>query len=671
MEDQDAFKTASQYILSDNLEEFKRRYNDRKDIDSIKDKNGQNLLMFACQHNRKEFIKYLVENKLIDINHVDKQKKNCLFYIRQDETSTIYFLVENGVDVFQSNIVRLLCRDIQSLKIKYSDKKTKNPDIIFSTMENYGKTLGVYQHWFIYTYLIKYINGEETYIDFMNKSYKNLLDYEHKIFENILETIEYIIKNIELQLRVFKDHEGFDTTEEYKTQLKNYLEQGFNFFKLKINNTKYIKLIKSLLAKECKDIECYKKSVEIIIKTYEKYIYILKEVRDSVNIIIEARRKYYERIEIKKSLLLEEEKENEKNKKKPKHICKDKICDEISIQATKEEIRQDFVKFTDDLEITLKWNNNIEEIKDIRQKFFNEDREMPFFTREELQDKLSSSERKIYQFIVFKYIKNYLIYVISQIDKNKKNTFKLILYGGGCIEYYSKGMRKTNDLDFKMYPRAGNIPEQNTLDKQLMFLESFVLPYISNRTVNLVEILNGDCEDSTRFFKSWKDKLLKEYDNFRFKYIYDSSRGIVKISVNAVNKITRKEMDIPIIDISMYKDQTKLIPSTEIKLAKSSSVFLLEKETLKDIYNSYIDEYVKLIADAIKEDELVYIKPVSGIPVIDTVKFVGEKAKEQLRALEMSEKKTDGKKRRSVKRRSVKRRSVKRRSVKRRSRRKF
>jgi hypothetical protein len=170
------------------------------------------------------------------------------------------------------------------------------------------------------------------------------------------------------------------------------------------------------------------------------------------------------------------------------------------------------------------------------------------------------SYKRSYEVLIFNYIKEYLLYIISKSYNLSKDKYGiLVLQGGACVQHFSNARRITSDLDYKFYPLPQNLTK-TTIEMQYNFLKNNILPYISlidvkkilrERKLESVFINEDSSESST---KKTIDILLL-YD-LSFKCTFQEKRGIIKIylKVKLSESVT---FNLSLIDISLYKKDDK------------------------------------------------------------------------------------------------------------------
>ena len=652
------FNQAIKFIEKNDLENFKK-------LDDINIKNhiNENLLMYACKNNNLDFIKYIIENKLLDINSLNKESLNCLYYINyeteEDENNVkniLNFLIENNIDVFKPT--QRKTNIFLHIRDKINAYEKLNEKLVVKLKSYFTILLNSYEK-----YLINNINDK----NFVDVTVFNIywcpVNTIDRLIKNLNLSIDYCIRILsKLILQLGEVNEICEDINCFKINIENFTSA----FKKFINNyKKYFKINNhalQFLIKICNkkydgyDKLKYKILINNIINNIQDLIKNLKDTKNIItnnekvriikNIIIENNTKVNKREELIKNLLEEEEKEEKKkeNEKLKKIYSTTDLTSDLTSDLTINDLTSNDLTFETKIDDkALEWCKDEEYIKTIRKKFFNEDN-ITFNDDNKAIKGGYTNPKKMFEYIIFNYIKDYLIYIISKID----DKFKLILYGGACVEYYSKGKYKTNDLDFKLYSRDGIV---KTIDEQVNFLKDKVLPYIS--LINVEEILKKPCIDLTtdKVIEGWKHSLISTKDISRFKYTYDD-RGIIKISIS----------DLHIIDINLYKDETKKIEAIEVNLGKTK-IYVVPKDKLIENYNRIYNEYKHYIKNYLEED-LEIIKPVNNINFDNIVRYIGEKAKKYLEILGV---KIDGYKKRSLKRKSSLRKKSKKRSLKRKS----
>ena len=71
------------------------------------DINGNTPLFYAVRNNNFEIVKYLVEEKNCNINIINKENKNCLYEMNEDNEQMISFLLNKGAksDIFLKKLM--------------------------------------------------------------------------------------------------------------------------------------------------------------------------------------------------------------------------------------------------------------------------------------------------------------------------------------------------------------------------------------------------------------------------------------------------------------------------------------------------------------------------------------------------------------------------------------
>ena len=72
------------------------------------DINGNTPLFYAVRNNNFEIVKYLVEETNCDVNIINKENKNCLYEMNEDNAYMIHFLLVKGAksDIFLRKYMR-------------------------------------------------------------------------------------------------------------------------------------------------------------------------------------------------------------------------------------------------------------------------------------------------------------------------------------------------------------------------------------------------------------------------------------------------------------------------------------------------------------------------------------------------------------------------------------
>ena len=88
----------TKYLLENNFGIF---------INSI-DIKGNTPLFYAVRNNNFDIVKYLVEEKNCDVNIINKENRNCLYEMNEDNASMIDFLLNKGAksDIFLKKYMR-------------------------------------------------------------------------------------------------------------------------------------------------------------------------------------------------------------------------------------------------------------------------------------------------------------------------------------------------------------------------------------------------------------------------------------------------------------------------------------------------------------------------------------------------------------------------------------
>lgn len=275
---------------------------------------------------------------------------------------------------------------------------------------------------------------------------------------------------------------------------------------------------------------------------------------------------------------------------------------------------------------------------------------------------------KIYDEIIFNYIKDYLVLIASKFDK-------LTLHGGACVEYYSKGKYKTTDLDYKLYYSEDDETLKSKDDAEFSaqsylfkFCNSINKKLLKNRKINkILENQKNDDHESIAIIN-----VIKHF-HYSISYKYTDSK-VFKIYINHydnnVGGITSiKEHDKkPIIEIKLFyrrkeveEEAFEINLGEKIKIKMTSKEFLLsqlkqnigecrklfqkvvEKEESKiDELNKHINDnpnfekkepdYKSIIEKVIKQKKIFfkrinepseYISKVNNIPLYETIKYIG------------------------------------------------
>jgi len=385
----------------------------------------------------------------------------------------------------------------------------------------------------------------------------------------------------------------------------------------------------------------------------------------------------------------------EKEKKKEIEIIEEKKKEiediDEKIRKMEEEGNRDITKeIRENKENFLKFNEDI--IKKIRTDFFHGkfDKEGNIILN--LPTTIQSSKGlwnlgKLRQFLLFNFLKEYLIYVMSHYSSSdylkkirketNNNAGQMVLQGGACVQYYSKAKRITYDLDYKFYPDR----QKNSLEEQLNFLKKYLLPFFKDIDLDeIIEKRNIICSsDDSGLSSSMLSRIKENLKDFELLFFYDE-RGIIKVYIQYTEIFSDKKGEREesrkhsLLDISLSKPDDKrninLIRSLSknkktaqlpdihnIKLGNNLNIVLLDKDYLKQERNV-------LIKDSDK-DTPEFITEVPTFDLKQTKKFMKSKMQEQLDSLDGAKKKKKSLKRyihKSIKKSIQRRRTTLRKS---------
>jgi hypothetical protein len=274
--------------------------------------------------------------------------------------------------------------------------------------------------------------------------------------------------------------------------------------------------------------------------------------------------------------------------------------------------------------------------------------------------------KKLYYSIIFEFMKDYLLLIIGSIVQNQpilKDGFNVILTGGACVQYFSKGKRKTSDLDFMICSAKDIKP----------IIEKFFLPYLlSPEIINIKNILKSREysfeEEIIPHNKSNLDNfyniLIKEITKIELKCTYDDVRNIIKLDL-----YVNGEKGGSLIDMIFYnlKDSDIKERITKFKLNNKNTIKIINKEFLLSQMSGYKSDYDTFISLTDEDKKIFkpkYIKQVPGINLEETINFIGNKAINQINAIKSAEEKggkgDSGRFKRSIRRKRSSTRSIRR-----------
>ena len=279
-----------------------------KDIDNIhelKDNNGKNLLMCACDSNNLHLIIYFLEHG-IDINSVDNDNENILNYLdysQDNATQIIDYLIKQGVNVFNKNINGT---DIFSF-LFYIMNNTSVHQII----EKVGKNIQYLLNWYSTTYI------KNNFIDDPNfvKNVNSILLFGQDFVNPIFKFIEHVLLNLE----ILQNEINSLLTQllKYTPNVKTNLEK-IKILRHIIPSVQTEKIINNLIMKED---DKYIEKVEKIKEAFELCKLLIQKIthkREEINILLKTKESY-----IASAILLREE-EREKEIKNKKERAKQK-----------------------------------------------------------------------------------------------------------------------------------------------------------------------------------------------------------------------------------------------------------------------------------------------------------------------------------------------------------
>ena len=109
--------------------------------------NGKSILMLACEKSCYDLVKDLCElsvNKKINVNYIDKNGRNCLFYLKggENDDKIIEYLVNKGIEVNrrdreENSVLSHLIINTDSIKLLYDFINIASP--IFTIKNKQGK----------------------------------------------------------------------------------------------------------------------------------------------------------------------------------------------------------------------------------------------------------------------------------------------------------------------------------------------------------------------------------------------------------------------------------------------------------------------------------------------------------------------------------------------------
>lgn len=626
----------------------------------------KNIFEFVVQYMYKEI--YL-ERSYSHQTFLLYYKKNVIGYEKNEESMIQSFnnqrkMFIDGIDMKINYLMSEYLKLTVSLENnkKYSDETNEQ--------KNYSLTLCIFD---ILTY--KYFEGHKTEIDEIEKMKLSLFsridikicqdDLENEI-EDYCSNIKFELLNID-QIKEILDLIGpqkcarthkqiFRKISDDKSKYVNlYLYIEKQLYEFVIDRNKYVigiieketrqklnhltKTITNIFKKFIYIKECEKYGFENKLLLFEEGEIVISENSSEIkkNILglisklndfvdFDGKLDFFELVrnlfkitdeDVSKLLFSDDEPKKKSKKKKSKKVVSEEVTDEM-IDAASSSTDITFSTIDEKKKVSILSSMNDEIINKIRSVFFHENGII--FCNDDFQN--IQYPKSYYALIIFNFIKPYLLFIISFILKNneilEKNNINVILWGGACTQYFSKGKRKTLDLDFKIYSNKDYNEIKN-------LLESEILPYLS--ILNIKEILKktkhefkkGTLSDYQENLNNAISSLVRDDTNIELEFIYYEERHIIKFNANVVEKKSSENVfKIPLIDMGLNTLKGgNTLPRTDIINIEGIEIKIIKKNLMKTNLSNYqsdyenlkkMEQYVNSIITIVKSDDINTIK---------------------------------------------------------------
>jgi hypothetical protein len=558
-----------------------------------------------------------------DLNNKIYEMKKCvfgrvdIFYCQYDKKNERDYYFRNfKLDLLNINQIKEL------LDLIGPEKSIRTHKKIFENIENHVK-INIQQ----------YI-AEKFYIFILNKTDTSFIDTIVRKFTDINSVEIEKIKRIYIIIicnEEFKKHEFKYEVIQYKIESIN------NLLKLKLIN----EFKEDFLYKET-----FLEQLNLLIKV---------DVIDDEELL-----KYIEGDVPKVDVTVKSKKKKENKEVKVNDDIIDSKFKTTDIDLSK-------IKIDEKIKNLILPNITEENAINIRKTFFHEDGIK--FSNNHFGESLTS---KLYYSIISEFMKDYLLLIIGTIVQNQKilkDGFNVILTGGACVQYFSNGKRKTSDLDFMICSNK----KQDDIKK---IIEQFLLPYLLSPDIfNIKNILKSrkySFEEKIEDFKlenldNFYNTLIKDETKIELKCTYDDVRNIIKLDLYVKGGKVGSLIDMTLYNLKDHEVKNRM---TTIKLNKNNIKIINKEFLLSQMlgYKSDYDTFISLTDEDKIKFKPKYITEVPGIKYHDTINFIGNKAINQINAINSVEEKggkgDSGRFKRSIRKRSNKR-SIRKRSNKR------
>lgn len=278
-----------------------------ENITELKDSDGKNLLMCACDTNNLSLIKYLLKRG-IDINSIDDENDNVLYYLYYAEDNSLeifQFLVENGINVFNKNKKG---EDIFKFLLFINS---------ITPYEGIGKIIQYLLNWYRLNYVTNNFISDPNFVE----NSKCLLLFQNDIIESLLEYInEYILKVLnKIKEDIITLNKKF--TKKDIPSLKTYLENNniIKVLKYGMNSELTNKLIENLIINERDD---FKKKFNNALVLCNTLLKIAGDKEKAISMLLKKKKSDIAAASLLRDYKIEELKKAEEDEKK--RIKKDK-----------------------------------------------------------------------------------------------------------------------------------------------------------------------------------------------------------------------------------------------------------------------------------------------------------------------------------------------------------
>jgi hypothetical protein len=305
--------------------------------------------------------------------------------------------------------------------------------------------------------------------------------------------------------------------------------------------------------------------------------------------------------DVSELLFSDDEPKKKLKKKKSKKDISEEVTDEIIDSATKAtDIECSTIDDEKKGKILSAMNDEI--IKKIRSEFFYEkdkkdEKGVVIFCNDDLKNN-PSYPKDYYSLIIFNFIKPYLLFIISFILKNndefKKNNLNVILWGGACVQFFSKGKRRASDLDFKIYSNKNYDVIKEVLEKEMF---PYLLSILDIKQIlrNTVPIFNeGTHSDyQTNIINAIK-QLVDDDANIELKFEYYEERHIIKFNANVLKNSSSYKISLIDISLNILKGGITLPRTNTIKIDDGVEIKIITKSEMIENLSNYKSDYENL-----------------------------------------------------------------------------